>query len=40
VLAQFKKENTWKKLSVEVETIAPHRVKRIGIDNAEPPPKR
>jgi len=40
VMAQFKKENTWKKLSVEVETIAPHRVKRIGIDDAEPPPKR
>jgi hypothetical protein len=39
VLAQFKKDNTWKRLSVEVETIAPHRVKKIGIDNTEPSAK-
>jgi hypothetical protein len=39
VLAQFKKDNTWQRLSVEVEAIAPHRVKKIDIDNAEPPAK-
>jgi retinol-binding protein 3 len=39
VLAQFKKEDTWKKLSVEVEPIAPYRV-RIGVSDAEPPAKQ